>query len=237
MTTSKVVQTLSLLKSPEMTGTQKQSQGAELAFGAFLSQTSGGSGAQDLVSAEGLGKNTGSDKVNQKVYEKESAKAGYRENTISRNEPTDAASKLPKDTKDKLQSFDEKVKEVIAEKLGISEEEVAQQMEAMGLTALDLMDPSKLAGLVMELTGSGDIGGLLFDGDFQQMLGQIADLSQELALQLNLTSEELNLMQEELKPLISDNLMQEMTPTEEGLAQDMAVVQTGEVTASMISFS
>lgn len=227
MTTSKVVQTLSLLKSPEMTGTQKQSQGAELAFGAFLSQTSGGSGAQDLVSAEGLGKNTGSDKVNQKVYEKESAKAGYRENTISRNEPTDAASKLPKETKDKLQSFDEKVKEVIAEKLGISEEEVAQQMEAMGLTALDLMDPSKLAGLVMELTGNGDIGGLLFDGDFQQMLGQIADLSQELALQLNLTSEELNLMQEELKPLISDNLMQE-TPTEEGLAQDMAVVQTGE---------
>ncbi len=228
MTTSKVVQTLSLLKSPEMTGTQKQSQGAELAFGAFLSQTSGGSGAQDLVSAEGLGQNTGNDKVNQKVYEKESAKAGYRENTISRNEPTDAASKLPKDTKDKLQSFDEKVKEVIAEKLGISEEEVAQQMEAMGLTALDLMDPSKLAGLVMELTGSGDIGGLLFDGDFQQMLGQIADLSQELALQLNLTPEELNLMQEELKPLISDNLMQEMAPTEEGLAQDMAVVQTGE---------
>lgn len=228
MTTSKVVQTLSLLKSPEMTGTQKQSQGAELAFGAFLSQTSGGSGAQDLVSAEGLGQNTGNDKVNQKVYEKESAKAGYRENTISRNEPTDAASKLPKDTKDKLQSFDEKVKEVIAEKLGISEEEVAQQMEAMGLTALDLMDPSKLAGLVMELTGSGDIGGLLFDGDFQQMLGQIADLSQELALQLNLTPEELNLMQEELKPLISDNLMQEMAPTEEGLAQDMAAVQTGE---------
>ncbi len=228
MTTSKVMQTLSLLKSPEMTGTQKQPQGAELAFGAFLSQTSGGSGAQDLVSAEGLGQNTGGDKVNQKVYEKDSAKAGDRENTISRNEPTDAASKLPKDTKDKLQSFDEKVKEVIAEKLGISEEEVTQQMEMMGLTALDLMDPSKLAGLVMELTGSGDIGGLLFDGDFQQMLGQIADLSQELALQLNLTPEELNLMQEELKPLISDNLMQEMASTEEGLAQDMAAVQTGE---------
>lgn len=228
MTTSKVMQTMSLLKSPEMTGTQKQPQGAELAFGAFLSQTSGGSGAQDLVSAEGLGQNTGGDKVNQKVYEKESAKAGYRENTISRNEPTDAASKLPKDTKDKLQSFDEKVKEVIAEKLGISEEEVTQQMEMMGLTALDLMDPSKLAGLVMELTGSGDIGGLLFDGDFQQMLGQIADLSQELALQLNLTPEELNLMQEELKPLISENLMQETTPAEEGVTQDMTVVQDGE---------
>lgn len=229
MTTSKVMQTMSLLNSPELMSTQKQSQGVELAFGAFLSQTAGGDSTQELISAEGLGQSAGGDKANQRVYERESVKSGYRENAISRNEPTDAASKLPQDTKDKLQAFDKKVKEVIAEKLGISEEEVAQQMETMGLTALDLMDSSKLAGLVMELTGSEDIGGLLFNGDFQQMLGQIADLSQELALQLNLTPEELNLMQGELKSMISDNLQQEMASAGEGMAQDAEnVIQNGE---------
>lgn len=220
MTTSKVMQTMSLLNSPELMGSQKQTQGAELAFGAFLSQTAGGDSAQELISAEGLGQSAGSERANQKVFEKESAKSGYRENAISRSEPADVASKLPHDTKDKLQAFDEKVKEVIAEKLGISEEEVAQQMEIMGLTALDLMDSSKLAGLIMELTGSEDIGGLLFNGDFQQMLGQIADLSQELALQLNLTPEELNLMQEELKPMISDNLQQETAPVRDETLQN-----------------
>lgn len=229
MTTSKVMQTMSLLNSPDLMSTQKQSQGVELAFGTFLSQTAGGDSTQDLISAEGLGQSAGGDKANQRVYERESVKSGYRENAISRNEPTDAASKLPQDTKDKLQAFDKKVKEVIAEKLGISEEEVAQQMETMGLTALDLMDSSKLAGLVMELTGSEDIGGLLFNGDFQQMLGQIADLSQELALQLNLTPEELNLMQGELKPMVSDNLQQEMASAGEGMAQDAEnVIQNGE---------
>lgn len=223
MTTSKVMQTLSMLKNPELMGNQKPSQEAGLAFGALLSQSTG-SGAQDLVSAEGLAKPAGSDRVNQTAYEKEYAKSGYRDNTISRNEPTDAAGKLPKDAQDKVQAFGKKVKEVIAEKLGISEEEVAQQMETMGLTALDLMDSSKLAGLVMELTGSGDIGSLLFDGDFQQMLGQIADLSQELALQLNLTPEELNLVQEELKPMLSDSPQQEAVLPEEGQPQGMEFV-------------
>lgn len=223
MTTSKVVQTLSLLKNQDLMGTQKQSQETELAFGAFLSQTSGG-GAQDLISTEGLGQKAGGNKVNQTAFEKESAKSGYRENTISRNEPTDVKNKLPQDAKDKLQTFDKKVKEVIAEELGISEEEVAQQMETMGLTTMDLMDPSKLANLVMELTGSEDIGSLLLNGDFQQMLGQIADLSQDLALQLNLTPEEMKQVQEELKPMLSDNVQQITAPDEEVVSQDMEII-------------
>lgn len=182
---------------------QKQTQEAGFAFGALLSQTSGGR-EQDLFSAESVERPAKNDVVNQTAYEKEYAKSGFRENAVSNSKPADAQSKLPDDTAEKLQAFDKQVKEVIAEKLGISEEEVTQQMEAMGLTVMDLMDPSKLAGLVMNLTGNEDIGGLLFDADFQQMMGQISELSQELALQLNLMPEELAQLTEQLKLMVSE---------------------------------
>ena len=42
MITSKIAQIASLMSSPELLQAQKQSQQADIAFGAFLSQTSGG---------------------------------------------------------------------------------------------------------------------------------------------------------------------------------------------------
>lgn len=223
MTTSKVVQTLAMLKNQEMTGMQKQSQESGLVFGALLNQTAGGSN-QDLFSTESLRQTSKSDTANQTVYEKETAKSGYRENTISRNEPAETAGKLPQDAKEKLQTFDSNVRQVIAEKLGISEEDVAQQMEVMGLTVMDLMDPSKLASLVMELTGSEDIGSLLLSEDFQQMLSQINDLSQELALQLNLTPEEMKQIQEEIKFMLSQNPQGEVMQDGEELSQNVETI-------------
>lgn len=223
MTASKVTQIMSMLKSPELSGMPKQSQEAGSVFGMFLGQGAD-NGKQDLFSAENMSQPVRSDSVNQTAFERESAKSGYRENSISHNEPQDIQSKLPKDATEKVQAFDKQVKEVIAEKLGISEEEVTQQMEAMGLTIMDLMDPSKLASLVMELTGSEDIGGLLFDGNFQQMLSQIGDLSQELAEQLNLTPEEMNQLTEELKLMVADNPQGDTAKNEGQPLQDMEAV-------------
>lgn len=226
MTTSKVTQIMSMLKSPEMPGMQKQNQvqGTGIAFGAFLGQTAGNSKQQELLSAESISQPVRNDSVNQTAFEREAAKSGYRENSISRDNPADVQSKLPQDANEKLQAFDKQVKEVIAEKLGISEEEVTQQMEAMGLTVMDLMDPSKLAGLVMELNGSGDIGGLLLDGNFQQILSQISELSQELAMQLNLTPEEMNQLNEQLKLVMSDNSQGDATKNEGQLLEETGVM-------------
>ncbi len=223
MTASKVTQIMAMLKSPELSGMPKQSQAAGPVFGTFLDQGAG-NGKQDLFSAENMGQPVRSDSVNQTAFERESAKSGYRENSISRNDPQDIHSKLPEDATEKLQAFDKQVKEVIAEKLGISEEEVTQQMEAMGLTVMDLMNPSKLAGLVMQLTGSEDVGSLLFDGNFQQMLTQIGELSQELAVQLNLAPEEMVQLTEELKLMVTDNTQTDMPVDETQLPQDLEAI-------------
>lgn len=235
MTTSKVTQIMSMLSSPELKGMPKQPQEAGLAFGAFLSQTPG-NGNQDFFSTEGPERAVRNDTVNHAAYQKESAKSGYRENPVVQTSQTDVKSKLPQDAAEKIASFDKQVKEAIAEELGISEEELTQQMEVMGLTVMDLMNPSELAGLVMELTGSDDIGGLLLSEDFQQILSQIGELSQELAAQLNLTPEEMNQLQEQMKLMASENPQQEVTwnagePAEdaEALPQNAEEVQTGQI--------
>lgn len=225
MTASRVTQIMSMLKTPEMPGTQKQTQvqGAGFAFDAYLGHTEG-NGKQDLLSTANMSRPVGNGSANQTAFERESAKSGYRENSISRDNPVDIQSKLPKDAAEKLQAFDKQVKEVVAEKLGISEEEVIQQMEAMGLTGMDLMDPAKLASLVMELTGSGDIGGLLLDGGFQQILAQISDLSEGLAAQLNLTPEEMSQLTEQLKMIVSDQPQENVAGSEGQLPEDVGVI-------------
>ncbi len=206
MTTSKIAQMASLLSSPELLNTQKQSQSTNFVFGAFLSQTAGGRN-QEFFSCETAGQSPSqADTVKQAAYEKESAKSGYRESSISNSEALDNQKKLPEDVQDKLEAFEKQVKEAVAESLGVSEEEITQQMEVLGLTVMDLMDPSKLAGLVMELTGSEDIGGLLLSQDFQQILGQVGAFVQDLAAQLNLTPKEMNqlLLQIENLPATDD---------------------------------
>ncbi len=202
MITSKIAQIASLMSNPELLQAQKQSQQADIAFGAFLSQTAGG-GDREFFSGGHAQKTVKSVGAEQNFYEKESVKSGYRENSISRSESTDMQNKLPNDATEKLEAYESEVKEVIAEKLGISQEELTQQMEALGLSVLDLMDPSKLAGLVMELTGSDDIAGLLLNEDFQQLIGEISELSQELAGNLDLTPEEMSQWKEQLESLIS----------------------------------
>ncbi len=205
MTASKVAQISSMLNSPEFLKVQKQSQEETDAFGALLNYTaSAGGGKADLFSGRAEEKAAGTDIVNKTVYEKESAKSGYRENSISQNENSQIENKIPEDVQDKLKDFEGRVKETVAEKLGISQEELTQQMEIMGLTVLDLMDPSKLADLVMELTGTEDIGSLLFSEDFQQLLGQISELSQEFAVQLNVTPEEMKQLLPQLENMLSE---------------------------------
>ncbi len=212
MTTSKITQIASMLNNPDLLQMQKQSQVTDVAFGSFLNYTasSGGSTA-NLFSGVNADKSAKPDAVNQTAFEKESVKSSYRESSISRSENADGNSKLPEDAKDKLEVFGEQIKETVAEELGISQEELTQQMEALGLTVLDLMDPSKLAGLVMELTGSEDIGGLLLSENFQQLLGEISELSQNFAQQMNLTPEEMKQILPELEKMMAEQAPETVT--------------------------
>ncbi|MCI8483616.1 MAG: hypothetical protein HFH41_04665 [Lachnospiraceae bacterium] len=192
--TNKISQVMALMRSSELSGTQKNGmQGSDPLFGTLLSQNqAAGNEKQNMFSwNSNLNQTLKVNDANQTAYVKETSKNGYRENAFVKNDNSDIQSKLPEDVDEKLQTFEEKVTEAVAEELGVTEEEVKEAMEALGLTVLDLTDSSKLAGLVMELTGSEEVGELLLSEGFQQILKGIGALTEDLMAQLELTPEEM----------------------------------------------
>lgn len=212
MTSSKISQLAAIMRSQELvTSTQKNGQQENgPVFGALLNQAPSG-GKQDGFAWDGL-KAPKAELPNQAAFEKESSSSAYRGSPVNQAGNTDIQEKLPEDAPGKIKEFGDKATEAVAEELGVTEEEVKEAMEALGLTVLDLMDPFKLAGLVMELTGSEDIGSLLISEDFQQILGEIGELSQELLAQLELTPEELPQFKEQLEAMAAQQ--PEETPAE-----------------------
>lgn len=91
----------------------------------------------------------------------------------------------------------------VCEELDVSEEEVALVMEEMGISLMDLFDPSVLNRLVLELTGEQDPMVLLTEeGLFtklQNLTETMGDLKQDLLQELDISPEELQTLLEELQ--------------------------------------
>lgn len=105
----------------------------------------------------------------------------------------DSADKVSRsdEVSQKFEGFEENVKEVLKEELGVTEEQIEEAMTAMGLTFADLMNPKQLAALVMELTGAESVSALLCDGDFLAVMQAVGELGEELKNELGLTEEQL----------------------------------------------
>ena len=225
MTSSKISQLAALMRSSELVNAQKSpQQGNSPAFGALLSQTAD-SGKGDAYAWNGnLVKPPKVELANQATFVKEPSGTGYQ-NPVAKTDTADIQGRLPEDTQVKLESFDKEVAEAVAEELGVTEEEVREAMENLGITALDLTDPSKLASLVMEVTGSEDIGSLLFSEGFQQLIGEVGELSQDLMAQLNLSPEEMEQVIGQLKEMLVEN---QEAPLPENPGQEMSQLETAE---------
>lgn len=201
MTSSRISQIAALMKGSELVNNQKNTgQENNPVFGALLSQTAGGGKQNPSPWSANMIQppKSGVEITNQAAFTKETSKTGFKEESLMKSESTDIQNKLPEDTEEKLNTFEEKMTETVAEELGVTEEEVKEVLEALGLTVFDLTDVSKLTKFVMELTGSEDVGELLLNGDFQQILKSVGELSQNLMEQLNLTPEEMSQFLEQL---------------------------------------
>ncbi len=81
------------------------------------------------------------------------------------NKPMKAEKVDRGEVKEALEEAGEEVKEAVEEELGISEEDLENAMEILGLTVIDLLDPKNLQDVVMEVTGETDPMSLLTDAD------------------------------------------------------------------------
>ena len=91
----------------------------------------------------------------------------------------------------RLKTYAQDVKNVLKEQLGVTDEQIETAMEALGMTVVDFMNPSQLAGLVSELTGCEETAELLCNEDFQQILSGALELTDEMLSELGVTRQEL----------------------------------------------
>lgn len=85
-----------------------------------------------------------------------------------------------------VDQFEENVKGLLEEELEVSEEDIERAMEELGLTFLDLTDVNYLANLVTELTGAEDSISLVVNEDFNNILNQVKDFTQDMVKTVDL---------------------------------------------------
>lgn len=118
-------------------------------------------------------------------YHKLDVRESSRRQDVSRDELTE-----------KVDDFAKDVRDVLKDELDVSDDEIEKAMEQLGLTFADLLDPRQLAALVAELTGAQDMGALLCNSDFLDVMHAVDELGADLLKELGLTAEELKGMLE-----------------------------------------
>lgn len=101
-----------------------------------------------------------------------------------------------KDVKDKTDAFAKDVKDAIKDELDVTDEQIENAMEDLGLQFLDLTDQSNLAALVTKLSGSEDSASLLVSDAFPQIVLKVNDLAGGLQEDLGISMEDLQQMAE-----------------------------------------
>ena len=117
----------------------------------------------------------------------------YKDNAIKKQSDCIDSAKISQ-SKDRMDTYESDVKEILKEELGVTDEQITTAMEQLGMTAVDLMDNKQLAGLIMELTGCEDMGQLLCKEEFLTVLNEVNTLTDAMLTELGVTAEELQQM-------------------------------------------
>lgn len=111
---------------------------------------------------------------------------------------------------EKMDQYAEDVKGVLKEELGVSEEQIEEAMETLGLSYGDLMNPNQLAALVVELTGAENASALLCNSEFLTVLQSVGALTENLLKELGLTADELAQMLSEAQSMTEELIGQDV---------------------------
>lgn len=141
-----------------------------------------------------------------------------KESQVAKEEPTETAELSPEEQEQAMQVLGSgalKLMQEIADTFGISMEELQAVMQELDMSQLDVLDASKLSGLLLKLGGASDLYALVTDGqlyeNYQTLMNQLNTVLEESAHQLETEPEQLlSLLQENLEGDI---------PVEEGLVQ------------------
>ena len=112
----------------------------------------------------------------------------YKENKIDDAKTQDVSEKL-EESSETLEQAEQDVVNAIAEEYGVSEEEINQLLEDMGLSVLDLLNPQNLVNFIVQLTGVASGEELLLDENFLSVMETLGNLAEGLMKELNVDME------------------------------------------------
>lgn len=159
---------------------------------------------------------------------------------------TEEAASLQDKVTEAEETFEEGVKKILEEELGVTGEQVEEAMAILGISYLELMNPSQLSQLAAQLTGAEDTCQLLMNESFRDIMQQVDALSQNLTQEMGIPKEQLTLFGSQLTETAQTDvhilpetegadvpteptgeLLQEMSPEEKGTALNAeAAMQT-----------
>lgn len=189
-----MMNTPSFVKGTEVTGNTEPVQ----EFGMLLNQraSQGMPNASDLIQSPSEGSKASPKPL--ESFEKRMNEPGYRE--ISKAAQSDAAQKAEQ-LEEPYEKLKEEITEALTEELGITEEELTEVMELLGITFENLLNGDGLKELLMQVNGSQDMTELLFSDAFQELTQALGQLVQEFTEQAELTPEEWNLVLAKLEEI------------------------------------
>lgn len=169
----------------------KAAESIQVTFSKYMSQNSANNAAaagRQTVMPENVAKSpdTGVKESYSQYQNNAETKAGSIK--TQEGKPADVDTKAMDDA---LQDAETQIKELLEEELGVDAEQIDAAMEMLGLTSLDLLNPNQLAALTVELTGSQDIGAVLFHENFQDILQGVSVITDNLLQELGMTMDEL----------------------------------------------
>lgn len=98
-------------------------------------------------------------------------------------------------------AFENGVKDILEEKLGVTEKQIEEAMSELGLNFLQLMNPADLSQLVAKLVGTDDACELLLNENFADVMQSVDALTQSLVAEMGCTKEEFMLLNSQLEGL------------------------------------
>lgn len=119
---------------------------------------------------------------------------------------------------EKLDDYAEEVKDILQDEFGVSEDQIEEAMQMLGMSNVDLLDTKQVTALVAQLTGCTDMSELLCSGEFLAVMQTVGQMSRELLQELGMTAEEVK------------QLWEMQAQADMGLKEEAEVLQTVEQT-------
>ena len=128
-------------------------------------------------------------------------------NNVSEAEPID------EEVETAVEGIVKEVMQEIEEMLEVSEEELLDVLEQLGLQPIDLFNPDNMVSILTALTGEGSTIQLVMDEEMyltlQDLMQMVEDKTQELMSATGLSDEELEAVMDQLKLLMNQQLSHE----------------------------